>query len=52
MEVQNGNTEKAKEYFERGIERGARKSMIMGTVRNKEAVEKLTRSLETLGPLD
>ena len=52
VELENGNTKKAKEYFERGIERGARKSMIMGTVRNKEAVEKLTKSLEILGPLD
>jgi len=52
VELENGNTKKAKEYFERGKERGARKSMIMGTVRNKKSVEKLTKSLETLGPLD
>ena len=52
VELENGNTKKAKEYFERGIERGGRKSMIMGTLRNEEAVEKLTKSLETLGSLD
>jgi len=51
VELENGNTKKAKEYFERGIERGGRKFMIKGTVRNEETVEKLTKSLETLGPL-
>jgi class 3 adenylate cyclase/TolB-like protein len=52
MELQNGNTKKAKEYFERAIERGARKFMIMQMLRNEEAAEKLTKSLESLGPLD
>ena len=52
MELQNGNTEKAKEFFERARERGARKFMIMQMLRNEEAAEKLTKSLETLGSLD
>ncbi|MEE3287593.1 MAG: hypothetical protein VX249_05275, partial [Pseudomonadota bacterium] len=52
MELENGNTKKAKEYFERAIERGARKFMIMQMLRNEEAAEKLTKSLESLGSLD
>ena len=43
---------KAKEFFDRGRERGARKFMIMQILRNKEATEKLTKSLESLGSLD
>jgi len=52
MELENGNTKKAKEFFERARERGARKFMIMQMLRNEEAAEKLTKSLESLGPLD
>jgi len=52
MELENGNTKKAKDYFERARERGARKFMIMQMLRNEEAAEKLTKSLETLGSLD
>ena len=52
MEQENGNTEKAKEYFERGKNNGARKQWIFGTLRNKEATEKLTKYLKVLGPLD
>ena len=50
--ISNGNTKKAKEFFDRGRERGARKFMIMQILRNKEATEKLTKSLESLGSLD
>jgi class 3 adenylate cyclase/TolB-like protein len=52
MELENGNTKKAKDYFERARERGAKKFMIMQMLRNEEAAEKLTKSLETLGSLD
>ena len=38
--------------IDRGRERGARKFMIMQILRNKEATEKLTKSLESLGSLD
>ena len=52
MEQENGNTEKAREYFERGKNNGAREQWIFGTLRNKEATEKLTKYLKVLGPLD
>ena len=52
MELENGNTKKAKDYFERARERGAKKFMIMQMLRNEEAAEKLTKSLEPLGKLD
>jgi len=52
MELENGNTEKAKELFERGRKNGARGEWIFGVLRNKEAAEKLTKSLESLGSLD
>ena len=52
MELENGNTEKAKELFERGRNNGARGEWIFGVLRNKEAAEKLTKSLESLGSLD
>jgi tetratricopeptide (TPR) repeat protein len=51
MELENGNTEKAKELFERGKNNGARGKWIFGVLRNKEAAEKLTKSLESLGSL-
>jgi len=51
MELENGNTEKAKELFERGRNNGARGKWIFGVLRNKEAAEKLTKSLESLGSL-
>ena len=52
MELENGNTEKAKELFERGKNNGARGKWIFGVLRNKEAAEKLTKALEPLGSLD
>ena len=52
MELENGNTKKANEFFERARERGTRKFMIMQMLRNEEAAEKLTKSLESLGSLD
>jgi class 3 adenylate cyclase/TolB-like protein len=52
MELENGNTEKAKEFFERGINNGARGAWISGYLINMESAEKLTKALETLGPLD
>jgi len=51
MELENGNTEKAKELFERGKNNGARGKWIFGVLRNKEAAAKLTKSLESLGSL-
>ena len=51
MELENGNTEKAKELFERGKNNGARGEWIFGVLRNKEAAAKLTKSLESLGSL-
>ena len=51
MELENGNTEKAKELFERGKNNGARGKWIFGVLRNKEAAGKLTKSLESLGSL-
>ena len=52
MELENGNTKKAKEFFERARERGAQKFMIMHILRNEDAAKKLTKSLESLGSLD
>ena len=52
MELEDGNTEKARELFERGRNNGARGKWIFGVLRNKEAAEKLTKSLESLGSLD
>ena len=52
MEIENGNTEKAKEFFERGRNNGVRKKWIFPTLRNKEETEKLTKTLEPLGSLD
>jgi len=52
MELENGNTEKAKEFFERGRNYGTRGKWIFYVLRNKEAAEKLTKSLESLGSLD
>ena len=51
MELENGNTEKAKELFERGKNNGARGKWIFGVLRNKEAAARLTKSLESLGSL-
>ena len=51
MELENGNTEKAKELFERGKNNGARGKWIFGVLRNKEAAAKLTKSLKSLGSL-
>jgi len=51
MELENGNTEKAKELFERGKNNGARVKWIFGVLRNKEAAARLTKSLESLGSL-
>ena len=53
MELKDGNTKKAREFFERGRENGARQFMIMQMLRNKEVAEKLTETLEPfLGSLD
>ena len=51
MELENGNTEKAKELFERGRKNGARGKWIFSVLRNKEAAARLTKSLESLGAL-
>ena len=52
LELESGNPGKAKEYFERGRNSGAKKRWIYGMLRNKEAAERLTASLSSLGPLD
>ena len=52
MELEDGNTEKARELFERGRNNGARGKWIFGVLRNKEVAAKLTKSLEPLGSLD
>jgi TolB-like protein len=52
IELENGNTEKGKELFQRGKNNGARAKWIFGMLRNKEAAAKLTKSLESLGSLD
>jgi len=52
MELENGNTEKAKELFKRGRNYGTRGKWIFYVLRNKEATEKLTKALEPLGSLD
>ena len=52
MELENGNTEKAKELFVRGRNNGARGKCIFPVLGNKEAAEKLTKALEPLGSLD
>ena len=52
IELENGNTEKAKELFQRGKNNGARAKWIFAMLRNKEAAAKLTKSLESLGSLD
>jgi hypothetical protein len=51
MELENGNTEKAKELFVRGKNNGARGKWIFGVLRNKKAAARLTKSLESLGSL-
>ena len=52
MELEDGNPEKAKEYFDRGFANGARGKWILAFLRNQEAAERLTKALEPLGSLD
>ena len=52
MELENGNTEKAKEFFMRGRNNGARGKWIFPVFRNKDTAEKVTKALESLGSLD
>ena len=52
IELKNGNTEKAKELFQRGRNYGAREKWVFYILRNKEATEKLIKNLETLGSLE
>jgi tetratricopeptide (TPR) repeat protein len=52
MELENGNTEKAKELFQRGRNYGTRAKWVFYNLRNKEAAEKLIKALEPLGSLD
>ena len=52
IELENGNAEKAKEFFERGRNNGARGKWIFPVFRNKNITEKLIKTLESLGPLD
>ena len=52
MELENGNTEKAKEFFERGRNNGARGKRIFPVFRNKDTAKKVTKASESLGSLD
>jgi len=52
IESENGNTEKAKELFQRGRDFGTRGKWIFYNLRNKEASERLIKALEPLGPLE
>ena len=52
MELKNGNTEKAKEFFEQGINNGAWGKWIFPVFRNKDTAEKVTKALESLGSLN
>ena len=52
IELENGNTEKAKELFQRGRNYGTRAKWVFYNLRNKEASEKLIKALEPLGSLD
>ena len=52
IELENGNTEKAKELFQRGRDYGTRAKWVFYNLRNKEASEKLIKALEPLGSLD
>ena len=52
IELENGNTEKAKELFQRGRNYGARAKWVFYILKNKEAAEKLIKALEPLGKLD
>ena len=52
IELENGNAEKAKEFFERVRNNGALGKWIFPVFRNKKITEKLIKTLESLGPLD
>ena len=52
IELEDGNPEKTKELFQRGRNYGAREKWVYYILKNKEAAEKLTKALESLGPLD
>ena len=52
MEVESGNFDKAKEYFDRGKQNGARGKWIYINLGNSEAEEKLRKILKPLGSLD
>jgi hypothetical protein len=52
MEVESGNLNKAKEYFDRGKQNGARGKWIYINLGNTEAEEKLRKILKPLGSLD
>ena len=49
IELENGNSEKAKELFQRGRNYGARAKSILYNLKNKEDAEKLIKNLEPLG---
>ena len=52
MELEDGNNEKAKEYFDRGYANGTRGKWILTVLKNKRAADKLIKSLENLGSLE
>ena len=52
IELENGDTEKAKELFQRVRNYGARAKWVFYVLKNIEAAEKLIKSLKPLGKLD
>ena len=52
IELENGNTEKAKELLKRGRDYGTRGKWVFYNLRNQEAAERLIKALEPLGSLD
>ena len=52
IELEKGNSEKAKELFQRGRNFGARAKWVFYILRNKDAAEKLIKTLEPLGSLE
>jgi tetratricopeptide (TPR) repeat protein len=52
IELENGDTEKAKELLKRGRDYGTRGKWVFYNLRNKEAAERLIKALEPLGSLD
>jgi len=52
FELENGDFDKAKLYFEKGKENGAKNKWIISNLRNVDAAENLIKALEPLSSLD